>query len=64
MTLPPRSRSRYVDDDDEFELLGGKENPFVDDDSKYRFEVSEIAIGSMDGKNLKFYEVKCFFPSF
>ncbi|KAJ9096569.1 hypothetical protein QFC19_007101 [Naganishia cerealis] len=55
--MASRPRSQYVDDEeDDFEILQGQENPFTDDDSKYRFEVSEIAIGSMDGRNLKFYE--------
>lgn len=49
------SRSRYVDIDNG-DSLGTQGNPFNDDHHKYRFDVAEIAIGSMDGAHLKFYE--------
>lgn len=38
--------------------MDGQGNPFNDDHHKYRFDVAETAIGSMDGAHLKFYEVK------
>lgn len=51
------SRSRYVEVDNN-DNLDGQGNPFNDDHHKYRFDVAEIAIGSMDGAHLKFYEVR------
>lgn len=51
------SRSRYGDVGNNGNNFDGLGNPFSDDHHKYRFDVAAIAIGSMDGAHLKFYEV-------
>jgi hypothetical protein len=50
-----RPGSRYADSNNV--EIGDQENPFDNDHHKYRFEVAEVAMGSMDGAHLKFYEV-------
>jgi hypothetical protein len=38
--------------------LGKTDDPFAKDDVKYRFDVYSFAMGSMDGKQLQFYDVR------
>lgn len=38
--------------------LGSTVHPFAEDDIKYRFDVYSFTMGSMDGKQLQFYEVR------
>lgn len=46
-----------VDSYDQDDRMFRMPDPFSDDDTKYRFDISSVAIGNMDGKQLQFYEV-------
>jgi hypothetical protein len=57
-----RSYDPYDDLDDIPDMLdyhrGSAVDPFAEDDTKYRFNVVSFTMGSMDGKQLQFYEVR------